>query len=148
MKEIYRPILETEKVSIYQKKDKYLIVSEKEFTLQTNKKILKRPMKEQEPKENKLPICGGCEQSININDPELVYLRHKGKNYHEDCLKLEEAKTFPKETIVFEDKGVSGLSFMKAMKENEERFTNTKKGSPWYYARKLYLRKKEERKNG
>jgi len=41
--EKYRPILETEKVKIYQKKDKTMIVSEKEFTFQTLTKIRKRP---------------------------------------------------------------------------------------------------------
>ena len=76
----------------------------------------------------KLPICNGCEQTINVNDPEIVILRHKGKLYDEDCLKLGEAK----ETIVFDG--------------NKDPMVDTKKGSPWYHARKLYLQKKEERK--
>ena len=45
-KEIYKPFLETENVSIYQKGDKTLIITKKEITYQDNKKILKRPMKE------------------------------------------------------------------------------------------------------
>lgn len=40
--ERYRPLLETEKLKIYQKGDKTLIVGEKEFTFQTNERILKR----------------------------------------------------------------------------------------------------------
>ena len=48
MKERWRPFLETPIVSIYQKKDKSLIVSEKEFTLQTSDKIFKRQRKMKE----------------------------------------------------------------------------------------------------
>jgi hypothetical protein len=47
--------------------------------------------KEKEAKKE-LPICGWCEQTININDPDLVYLRYKEKSYHEDCFKMKMAK--------------------------------------------------------
>jgi len=40
--ERYHPLLETEIVKIYVKRDKSLIVSPKEFTFQTPKKIIKR----------------------------------------------------------------------------------------------------------
>jgi len=56
-------------------------------------------------KENIFPICGGCEQTINIDDPDIVYLHYEGKDYHEDCLKLDEAKKeSPKETTIFKSK--------------------------------------------
>ena len=48
MKERYQPIIETEKVKIYQKSDKALIVSDRGFTFQNKDKILKRPRKMKE----------------------------------------------------------------------------------------------------
>ena len=98
--------------------------------------------KEQESIKEKLPICSGCEQIINVNNPNIVYLRYKKKLYHENCFRLKMAKEERtseeiifreaplgeqtdvglKKHIVFDDKGVSKLSFMKAMKENQERF--------------------------
>jgi len=89
--EKYRPILETEKVKIYQKKDKTMIVSEKEFTFQTLTKIRKRPrnMVKKEPileiKENKPLICNGCGQPIEIQKDEVGWYSVKDKNYHYEC---------------------------------------------------------------
>jgi len=75
-KERYQPLLESEKLKIYQKKDRYLIVGEKEFTLQTNEKILKRPRKEV------ITSCATCGQKFN--DDEVIYRVGK-KEYHESC---------------------------------------------------------------
>jgi uncharacterized protein (DUF2225 family) len=60
--------------------------------------------KEREVKKE-LPICGWCEQMININDPNLVYLRYKGKSYHEDCFKMKMAKEEERtpEEIIFRE---------------------------------------------
>ena len=52
MKERYEPILDTKEVTIYQKGDKTLIITEKEITFQTNDKILKRK-KEDEYESNR-----------------------------------------------------------------------------------------------
>jgi len=52
MKERYKPILDTKEVTIYQKRDKTLIISPKEITFQTNDKILKRK-KEDEYESNR-----------------------------------------------------------------------------------------------
>ena len=43
-------------------------------------------------KENIFPICGGCGQDVNVNDPELVYVKYKNETYHEDCLRMKIAK--------------------------------------------------------
>jgi len=91
-------------------------------------------MKEQEPIKEKFPICGECHQDIlDINDPNVsedqLHVRYKNEDYHSICLRKKlsrEEKS--KETIVFEDKGLSELSFMKAMEENRKHF-NKKKDS-------------------
>ena len=46
MRERYEPILDTKEVTIYQKRDKTLIITNKEIIFQTNDKILKRPIDE------------------------------------------------------------------------------------------------------
>lgn len=162
MKEQWKPLLETDDENIYQKGNKTLLISKRGITLQTNTEIFKRkrPMKEFEPiKENKLPICAGCKQGINVNDPEIVYLRYKDKDYHEDCLRLNESKENKKdrtpEEIIFREAPLGEqtdvdlkehIVFDSNKAINKKLMANTKKGSPWYYARNLYLQKKEERR--
>ena len=53
MKEKYQPILETKDVCIYQKGKKNIIISDKEITFQTNKKILKRKRNRMENKKER-----------------------------------------------------------------------------------------------
>ena len=92
MRERWIPLLKTNG-NIYQKGEKTLIVSEKEFTLQTKDKIFKRkrPIIEKEPRtENKLPLCGGCQKLININNPNVGYLRYRGELFHNNCLKFKD----------------------------------------------------------
>jgi uncharacterized protein (DUF2225 family) len=61
--------------------------------------------KEKREAKKGFPVCGWCNQTININDPELVYMRYKGKAYHEDCLKMKLAKEKEKtpEEIIFRE---------------------------------------------
>jgi len=92
-------------------------------------------MKEQEPIKETFPVCAECHQDILDINPkddksgDLLQVRYKGEDYHNICLRRKLAREEEsKETIVFEDKGLSELSFMRAMEENRKHF-NKKKDS-------------------
>jgi hypothetical protein len=60
--------------------------------------------KEREAKKE-FPVCNWCNQTIDIKNPDIVYLRYKGKSYHEDCFKMKMAKEREKtpEEIIFRE---------------------------------------------